>query len=163
MERSEFGHFEADSVIYPHKQAINTINELMTGLVAFTKLERKTARLTAQAMINQLTNWQAKTVTVDNGCEFTRHEDVSNATRVDVYFCDPYSSWQRGANENANMLLRGYLPKRKSIIDLTQKELNDIATELNHRPRKRFGFRSPVEVYTLSINRESSVAVDLGI
>ena len=159
-ERSELGHWEGDSVIYPYKQAINTVNELKSGLVAFTKLERKTAELTAQAMIEKLSSYEVKTITVDNGSEFTRHEKVTKVVDAPVYFCDPYSSWQRGANENVNGLLRRYLPKRKSIMGVTQEELDEIAEDLNHRPRKRLGYKTPHEVYynksyTLLINSES--------
>lgn len=64
-----------------------------------------------------------------------------------VYFADPYSSWQRGANENTNRQLRAYLPKRASIQKLTQEDLDDIAWELNNKPRKRLKFRTPQEVY----------------
>ena len=160
--RTEYGHWEGDSVIYPDKYAINTINELMTGKVRFTKLKRKTATLTAQAMSNQLKDELALTLTLDNGSEFTRHEEVVKNTGVKTYFCHPYSSWERGANENANMLLRGYLPKRKNIIDLTQEELDDIALELNNRPRKRLGYKTPSEVYQeymLKLRKGENVAV----
>jgi IS30 family transposase len=146
-DRTEYGHWEGDSVIYPYKMAINTLNELMTGRVKFSKLKRKTARLTAQAMSNQLKDEIVLTITLDNGSEFTQHESVAKKTGASTYFCDPYSSWQRGANENANMLLRGYLPKRKNIANLTQDELNNIASELNNRPRKRLGYKTPNEVY----------------
>ena len=161
--RSEFGHFEGDSVVYPHKQAINTLNELQTGLVAFTKLERKTAVLTAEAITHKLSAYDAKTLTLDNGSEFTNHEDVTKNIGVDIYFCDPYSSWQRGSNENINILLRGYLPKRASIVKLTQEELDDIAWELNNRPRKRLGYLTPLEFYqinVLNLNQEVCVAFD---
>ncbi len=112
-DRSEYGHWEGDSVIYPYKMAINTLNELMTGRVKLPKLKRKTALLTAQAMINQLQDEVTLTITIDNGSEFAKLKTVSQKTGAQTYFCDPYSSWQRGANENANMLLRGYLPKKK--------------------------------------------------
>jgi len=152
-KRQEFGHFEGDSVIYPSKYAINTVNELMTGLARFTKLKRKTAQLTAQAMTNKLNQFQQdkqikiRTLTLDNGSEFTDHEIVMQNTGVKTFFADAYASWQRGANENLNMLLRGYLPKRCDISKLSQKELDNIAEELNNRPRKRLGYLTPNEVF----------------
>ena len=146
------GHFEGDSVLYPNKKAINTVNELKTGYVEFTLLERKTADLTAEAMSKALSKHPAKTLTLDNGSEFTRHEDITRVTGVEVYFCDPYSSWQRGANENVNGLLRGYLPKKHSIDNLTQDELDDIALELNNRPRKRLNYLTPAEAYQRLLN-----------
>lgn len=151
--RREFGHWEGDSVIYTNKKAINTMVERKTGLVKFKKLERKTAELTAQAMIESLREYpESKTTTVDNGSEFTEHERVTKETDVKVYFADPYSSWQRGTNENGNMLLRGYLPRRANIDNLTKEELEDIESELNNRPRKRLNYLTPIEAYQLELN-----------
>lgn len=163
--RSEFGHCEADSVLYAKKRAINTINDLASGMVWFTKLEQKTAIATARALITTVLDVGIKTITVDNGTEFMEHERVTAVTRVPVFFADPYCSNQRGANENVNMLLRGYLPKRATIEDLTQEELNDIAQDLNNRPRKRFGYKTPNEQYQFLLQSKggSSVAVGTGI
>lgn len=158
-QRAEYGHGEADSVIYAYKMAVNTLNELVTGKVHFTKLTRKTAVLTSNALIKGIELLQMKTVTVDNGTEFTDHERVTQQSTVPIYFADPYCSSQRGANENVNMLLRGYLPKRANITDVTQEELEDIAEELNNRPRKRLGFLTPNEKYQL-LKGESTVALD---
>ena len=123
-KRIEFGHFEADSVIYPNKYAISTLNELTTGLVRFTKLQRKTAALTAIAHANHLQDFNNQglptlTLTLDNGSEHMEHGYISKTTGISVYFADPYCSCQRGANENVNGLLRGFLPKRHDISNLT--------------------------------------------
>lgn len=158
-QRLEYGHAEGDSVIYPNKYAINTVNELVTGRVAFTKLKRKTAKLTAKAMRQQAVHLKLKSYTVDNGSEHTNHQDYG----IPTYFADPYCSGQRGANENVNMLLRGYLPKRHRIDDLAQEELNDIAEELNNRPRKRLGFKTPNEVYYQLVGESPRVALDIGM
>lgn len=148
-QRIEFGHWEGDSVLYPNKKAINTLNELKTGYLRFSLLERKTAELTANAMIQVFEVHASKTLTVDNGTEFVEHEQITKETGVQVYFADPYSSYQRGSNENSNGLLRRYLPKRTNIDKLTQEELNDIESELNNRPRKRLGYKTPAEAYQL--------------
>lgn len=161
-ERIQYGHCEADSVIYPYKQAISTVNELVTGKVAFTLLQRKTANLTKEALVQRLTELGALTLTVDNGVEFARHENVTRITSVPIYFADPYSSWQRGANENVNMLLRGYLPKRHDIRSLTQTELDDIADELNNRPRKRLGYNTPNEI-DVKLKKGGCVALAAGM
>lgn len=158
-QRSEYGHCEGDSVIYPYKMAINTINELLTGKVKFTILQRKTAELTKEAQILRLKQLEAKSLTLDNGTEHMEHEQVTKEIGVPVYFADPYCSGQRGSNENVNMLLRGYLPKRASICDLTQEELDDISEDLNNRPRKRLGYLSPNEKYQI-LKGGSSVALD---
>lgn len=145
--KSRLGDWEGDSVVYTHLHAINTLNERLSSLVAFTKLTQKTATLTAEAVTNKLRPYVAHTITFDNGTEFAHHEDVTAALGIAVYFADPYSSWQRGANENSNRQLRAYLPKRSDIRDLTQKELDNIATELNHKPRRRLKWHTPQEVY----------------
>ena len=146
-EKARLGDWEGDSVIYTHKYAINPLNERLRGLVALTKLKRKTAVLTANAVINKLKNLVAHTITFDNGTEFTMHSKITEVTGIKVYFADPYSSWQRGANENMNRQLRAYLPKRSGIQDLTQKELDNIAWELNNKPRRRLKWHTPQEVY----------------
>lgn len=160
-QRIEYGHCESDSVIYPYKMAINTINELKTGIVRFTKLTRRTAEGTKHVMVKRIHELGIVSVTVDNGSEFTDHEEITSLTNIPIYFADPYTAWQRGSNENTNMLLRGYLPKRTSITDLKQEELDDIAEELNNRPRKRFDYQTPNEVYyqMLQSKEEQNVAV----
>lgn len=155
-ERVQLGHWEGDSVLYLNKKAINTLNELMSGKIKLTKLDRKTALLTNKAIENISKECEIKTLTVDNEPEFSGHEELSERTGIEVYFADPYSSWQRGSNENGNGLLRRYLPKRSSIDDLTQEELDDIAEELNNRPRKRLGYRTPNEVYLLNLNKSKT-------
>lgn len=146
-QKARVGDWEGDSVIYTHKHAINTVNERVSSLVAFTKLTQKTALLTAEAVISKLCDYVAHTITFDNGTEFTAHGLITEALGIAVYFADPYSSWQRGANENSNRQLRAYLPKRSDIRNLTQKELDNIAWELNNKPRRRLQWHTPQEVY----------------
>jgi IS30 family transposase len=85
------------------------------------------------------------TITVDNGPEFHGYKQIEAATGVKIYFANPYSSWERGTNENTNGLIRQYIPKRTSMKTLTQERCNAIASALNNRPRKRHGFRTPLE------------------
>ncbi|GHU80812.1 hypothetical protein FACS1894191_6880 [Clostridia bacterium] len=146
-QRLRFGDWEGDSVLYLYKRAINTLNERLSGYLCLTKLAGKTAELTAKAAIRQLRGKVVYTLTFDNGSEFTMHEDISSRLGCQIFFADPYSSFQRGANENLNRQLRAYLPKRSSIEDLTQKELNDIAWEINNKPRKRLGWHTSQEVF----------------
>lgn len=152
-EKVRYGHWEGDSVIYPDLKAINTLNELYTGRVKFTKLRRKTAEATAEAIERAMRGEVVLSFTFDNGTEFFEHGRITEVTGAPVYFCDPYSSWQRGSNENANGLLRGYLPKRHNINDLTQEDLNDIEDELNNRPRKRLGYLTPNEYYYANVQK----------
>lgn len=159
--KSRLGDWEGDSVVYTHLHAINTLNERLTSLVAFTKLTQKTALRTAIAVIDKLGPYTTHTITFDNGSEFAKHELITAALGIAVYFADPYSSWQRGANENSNRQLRAYLPKRSDIRKLTQKELDNIAKEMNNKPRKRLKWHTPLEVYNWLVanpNKELNLA-----
>ena len=97
-----------------------------------------------------------KTVTFDNGSEFAHHRHIAEALGVDVYFAHPYSAWERARNENANGLLRQYLPKKTSFKDLTKERVENIAEALNNRPRRKQHFRTPNEVFY-----EQSVALEV--
>ena len=92
------------------------------------------------------------TITVDNGPEFHSYKDIEDATGVNVFFANAYASWERGTNENTNGLIRQYLPKRASMKRLTQERCNAIASALNNRPRKRHGFRTPLEILARHFN-----------
>ena len=96
---------------------------------------------------------QAKTLTLDNGKEFSQHQQIDQALGLQTYFADPYSRWQRGSNENFNGLLRQYVPKKRALSTLTQEELTMIENRLNHRPRKRLGIKTPYEVFHASLKR----------
>ena len=87
-----------------------------------------------------------KSFTVDNGKEFTAHKQLAAATGMKVYFCDPYSPWQRDTNENTNGLLRQFFPKGTSFADITDEMLAEVVDLINNRPRKRLGYLSPAEV-----------------
>jgi IS30 family transposase len=88
------------------------------------------------------------TITFDNGLEFAQHMDVANELGCKTFFTKPYSSWQRGLNENHNGLLRQYFPKGMPLNTVTQHELNFAIDELNDRPRKKLGFKTPRAVFT---------------
>jgi len=100
-------------------------------------------------MIEMLTPYQddLHTITFDNGKEFAFHERIAQALDVNAYFARPYHSWERGLNENHNGLIRQYLPKGQPLDKVTQKQVIDIQTRLNRRPRKSLDFRTPEEVY----------------
>ena len=85
------------------------------------------------------------TITADNGKEFARHKEIAKALDAEFYFARPYHSWERGANENTNGLIRQYIPKGTDFSELTDDMLAEIEWKLNHRPRKTLGYRTPLE------------------
>ena len=154
--RLEVGHWEGDTVIGArHKQAIVTLVERKSGYAKLFKVSNKTAELVSAAMIESLKPFDGlvDTITLDNGKEFTDHQKVDLELGSTIYFADPFASWQRGTNENFNGLLRQYIPKDRPLSTVTQEELKMIENKLNHRPRKRLGFKTPHEVFHESLNR----------
>ncbi len=83
-----------------------------------------------------------RSLTCDRGLEMAKHKDFTIATDVQVYFCDPQSTWQRGSNENTNLLLRQYFPRGADLSRYSQAQLNQVALRLNQRPRKTLGFQT---------------------
>ena len=148
--RSRLGDWEADTVIGKnHRQAIVSIVERKTGFTLIQKVERKTALAVSQAMIGLLKPHQKKvyTITSDNGKEFAGHEEIASKLKADFYFAHPYSSWERGTNENTNGLIRQYFPKDRDFTTITQQEINMAMERLNNRPRKRLGYQTPSQVF----------------
>jgi transposase, IS30 family len=148
--RKTVGHWEGDTVIGIDKYAcILTMVERKSGLVRIRKLKRRTTEETTPQLIAMLTREcaKAKSVTFDNGSEFHDFQSVENYTRVPCYFATPYHSWERGTNENTNGLIRQYIPKGQCMTTLTQKHCDSIAYSLNTRPRKRHGYKTPLEIY----------------
>ena len=129
--------------------------ERKSGYTKLFKVKNKTAELVSAAMIKSLKPFDClvDTITLDNGKEFADHQRVNLELGNTIYFADPFSSWQRGTNENFNGLLRQYIPKDRPLSTVTQEELKMIENKLNHRPRKRLGFRTPHEVFHESLNR----------
>jgi len=140
--RSRVGHWEGDTVIGAgHKQAIVSLVERKSGLAILAKVSNKTAELVSQAIIDRLSPMRdrVKTITFDNGKEFANHRVIDQALGSTAYFADPFASWQRGSNENLNGLLRQYIPKKRPLSTVTEKELNMIEHRLNSQPKKTTG------------------------
>ncbi|MCA1614000.1 MAG: IS30 family transposase [Acidobacteria bacterium] len=152
-ERSHVGHWEADTVMGAgSKDCVVTLVERKTGLVLIGKLQDRTAESLSRRAISLMRRGgrRFETVTADNGTESHGYEGIERRTGVRFYFARPYQSWERGTNENANGLIRQYLPKGMSMAGLTQQQCNAIARKLNTRPRKRLGFRTPLECFNES-------------
>jgi IS30 family transposase len=148
--RRQYGHWEGDSLISrKSKAALNTLVERKSRLVLITKLSRKGADETNQAVIDRLKKLPAKgrqTLTLDNGTENAKHEALSSRLGIRCYFARPYASWERGTNENANGLIRWYLPKGTDFRTITSEQIARIEYLLNSRPRKCLGYKTPLEV-----------------
>jgi len=153
--RSEVGHWESDTVLGMRKTGcLGTHVERKSGyLIAFYLSDRKDKifNIATEQAFKDLPKILKKSFTVDNGKEFSHHQELAKATNMDVYFCDPYSPWQRGTNENTNGLLRQFFPKGTSFAHITQEKLEFIVNLINNRPRKRFGFKTPNEVLQLAL------------
>jgi IS30 family transposase len=149
--RSRVGHLEGDTVLGTDKHCILTLVDRKTGYVMIAKLKARTVEETNRAAIALIRRAarRIRTVTVDNGTEFHGYKAIEVATGADFYFATPHHSWERGTNENTNGLIRQYAPKRTSLAHLTQADCDAIADKLNYRPRKRFGYRTPRELYEL--------------
>jgi IS30 family transposase len=148
--RKEIGHWEGDSIVSRKSLAVlNSLTERASRLLLLTKLPKKTANETADAVIKRfgtLPEEMKKTLTIDNGTENTLHEAITAKTGVKCYFADPYASWQRGGNEQINGLVRRYLPKGTDFSRITNEEIAQIEWVINSRPRKCLGFKTPIEV-----------------
>ena len=144
------GHWEIDTV---HgrgtSDCIVTLLERKTGYVLIGKLKDKSTASLNKKTIRLIKRDEAsvKTITADNGTEFHQYEKIEKQCRAKFYFTNPYHSWERGANENVNGLIRQYLPKGTSMETLTQQQCDSIANKLNQRPRKRFNYKTPEEMY----------------
>lgn len=145
------GHWEADLIKGKgNKSAVVTLVERVSRLTIMAELPDAKATSVLEALTKALANQPTvmrRTLTYDRGTEMARHEELAARLDIKVYFCDPHSPWQRGTNENMNGLIRQYLPKGLDLSVYEQWYLNDIANELNTRPRRALGFKTPLEKY----------------
>lgn len=150
--RRRIGHWEVDTVLgRGSRDCILSLVERKTGYVLIGKLPARTADAFARRA-SQLIRAQpraVRTITADNGVEISGYRAIERRTGSRFFFATPYHAWERGTNENTNGLIRQYLPKGQSMAGLTQKDCAYIARQLNQRPRKRLGYRTPEECYEL--------------
>lgn len=148
--RSTFGHWEGDTLISrKSRAALQTLSERRSRLVLLTKLARKGANEMKNAVQKRLQPWPKVTrqsLTLDNGTENVRHEEITAKLGTACYFCHPYAAWERGSNEQINGPVRWYLPKGTDLGMITDEQLQWIENRLNNRPRKCLGFKTPFEV-----------------
>ena len=145
------GHWEGDLIKgAANRSAVGTLVERTSRLVVLARmdgLDAETTRCAFERAFDNVPEGLRKSLTYDRGTEMARHAELTENTGIKVWFCDPYSPWQRPSNENANGLIRQYLPKGTDLSPFTQDQLNDIAERLNNRPRKVLDFETPNEVF----------------
>jgi len=146
--RKTFGHYEGDSIVgqQTKSKVIHTEVERQTRYLFAQVINSKTSFDTLNAQIKIFNDYPAFSVTTDNGSEFAKHEEL-NKLGIKTFFADPYSSGQRGTNENTNGLIRRYLPKKISFENLSQRTLDAIVWRINNRPKKVLKFRTPQEAF----------------
>lgn len=149
-KRKQPGHWEGDSIVgLGHRTGLHTEYERVTSFTKIRKLNRLDSPTTLRAqriIFRTLPKKLRRTTTLDNGSEMAKHRELQNELGIKVYFADPYSAWQRGGNENANMWIRYYFPKKTDFAKISDEEIADVERELNNRPRKRLNYRTPLEV-----------------
>jgi len=149
-EKTRLGDWEIDTVIGKnHQGALVTIVDRVSKLSLIKKVASKHADIVTEATITLLRPYLDKTLTItaDNGKEFAGHEKIKAALAADIYFAHPYSSWERGLNENTNGLIRQYFTKGSSFENITDKDVDEVMEKLNHRPRKTLNYRTPHAVF----------------
>ena len=145
-DKEEVGHWEGDTV-YGQDSYLVTLSERVSKLTLALRVRNKTKTIVAQAIQKMLKPHRdiCDTITFDNGGEFAGHASIARALDCKIYFAKPYSSWQRGLNENSNGLLRRFFPKGMKIGSVTKKEIEHAVDLINIRPRKTLNYLSPLE------------------
>jgi IS30 family transposase len=162
-DRAVPGHWEGDLILGAKcKSAIGTLVERSTRYVMLLHLPESHDAITVRdrliPLVQTLPHHLRRSLTWDRGTELARHQDITLATDMAIYFCDPHSPWQRGSNENTNGLLRQYFPKSTNLAVYTQEDLVAVAAELNGRPRKTLGGANPAEAMQRLLSDPSRVA-----
>lgn len=148
--KSRVGDWEGDTIIgKSHQGVVATLVERKTQYTVLAASKTKQAPQIRQRIEQVLAPHRSRvhTITYDNGLEFAEHQKMARTLSAKIYFAHPYASWERGLNENTNGLIRQYLPKSRRLDNVTQNELKYITHQLNHRPRKTLGFKTPYELF----------------
>ena len=149
------GHWEGDLIKGAYNgSAIGTLVDRSSRFVILARVDDSTAESVLDGFTRRLRTLPKafrQTLTYDQGKEMARHQELEKRTGIRVYFADPHSPWQRPTNENTNGLLRQYFPKGTDLSEYSQRYLTKVADELNNRPRKSLGFRTPAEVMAQQI------------
>ena len=151
VDGKRFGDFEMDTIVgRGNHGAIVTLIERSTSMLFMRKLKKgKNAKELARTVIHLLSPFKehVKSITTDNGTEFACHEMIGKSLGVTIYFADPYASWQKGAIENANGLIRQYVPKTETFEHVSHQQITKYSKRINIRPRKKLEFKTPQECF----------------
>ena len=151
VDGKRFGDFEMDTIVgRGNHGAIVTLIERSTSMLFMRKLKKgKNAKELARTVIHLLSPFKehVKSITTDNGTEFACHEMIGKSLGVTIYFADPYASWQKGAIENANGLIRQYVPKTETFEHVSHQQITKYSKRINIRPRKKLEFKTPHECF----------------
>ena len=154
-KRKRLGDWESDTIESAnHKPGVNTLVERKSGLVLITKLSGKSSHATISVISERLSSLSQKvkqTITFDNGPENSDWQELERQTKIKTFFAHAYHSWERGTNENTNGLIRDYFPKKTDFTTISNEELSFVERELNTRPRKRLGWKTPLEVMSVAL------------
>ena len=153
-DRAIPGHWEGDLLSGGKNSYIATLVERHSRFLMLIKVPSKETEAVVAALsrhIGKLPATLRRSLTWDRGLEMAKHKDFTVATDVRVYFCDPQSPWQRGTNENTNLLLRQYFPRGTDLSPITQAQLDQVSLRLNQRPRKTLGFQTPASKLQASV------------
>jgi IS30 family transposase len=153
-DRAVPGHWEGDLISGSNNSHIAALVERHSRFTMLIKLNGKDTNSVVSALsrrVRRLPSELRKSLTWDRGTELADHREFTIATDVKVFFCDPQSPWQRGTNENTNNLLRQYFPKGTDLSAHSQDDLNRVARQLNQRPRKTLGYRTPAAKLNSSV------------
>jgi len=153
-DRAIPGHWEGDLLAGGKNSYIATLVERQSRFVMLIKVPGKDTAVVVAALskhVRKLPATLRRSLTWDRGLEMANHKDFTVATDVQVYFCDPQSPWQRGTNENTNLLLRQYFPKGTDLSVYSQAQLDQVSLRLNQRPRKTLGFETPADKLQASV------------
>jgi IS30 family transposase len=159
-EREELGHWEADLVICKRSRPVLVLHERKTRLTLISRLMGKTAAETVSAlmaMVKRLAPALRGSITFDNGGEFARHTLLRDMLSATTYFCDAYSSWQKGGVENTNGRIRRWLPRSIDLDQVSDEDIQDIAMNLNSTPRKCLGFKTPIEALFAELGNDVQI------
>ena len=160
--KSRIGDWEGDTIVgAKHKGAIVSYVDRHSKFTLLKKIDRRTAALVTQATVDKMADLPhpTRSITYDNGKEFSAHKDIAQALNTSCYFATPYHSWERGLNEHTNGLVRQYLPKSTEFTGVSDDEIQAIENSLNKRPRKVLQYRTPFEVFFAGLNPSSTVAL----